>query len=56
MPGQSNFDDITLTTNSSSVPIPEPSELLLLCMGLFSLALFLGYSRPKSQLNSAVAS
>jgi hypothetical protein len=47
---------LTTSPTSSSVPIPEPSELLLLCMGLFSLALFLGCSRPKSQLNGAVAS
>jgi hypothetical protein len=49
---QSNFDNVQLTTSSTSnsVPIPEPSELLLLCMGLFSLALFLTCSDRKSQL------
>ena len=53
--GQSNFDDVRLTTNSpNSVPVPEPSGLLLLCMGLFSLALFLRCSR-KIQFNGAAS-
>ena len=54
---QSNFDNVRLTTNSpsGSVPVPEPSGLLLLCMGLFSLALFLGFSGRKSQLNGAAS-
>ena len=47
---QSNFDDVRLTTSStsSSVPVPEPSGLLLLCMGLFCLALFSAFLAAKA--------
>ena len=55
--GQSNFDDVRLTTSSTSnsVSAPEPSGLLLLCMGLFCLALFVRRSRAKSQLSGATS-
>lgn len=53
--GQSNFDDVRLTTSSTAESVPEPSALLLLCMGLFCLALFLGCSGRKSQLNGAAS-
>lgn len=54
---QSNFDNVRLTTNSpsGSVPVPEPSGLLLLCMGIFCLALFVSCSRIKSQLIGAAS-
>ena len=54
---QSNFDNVRLTTSStsSSVPVPEPSGLLLLCLGLFCLALLVGRSHLRSQLSGAAS-
>jgi hapalindole biogenesis HpiC1 cyclase-like protein len=49
---QSNFDNVRLTTASGSgVSVPEPSDVLLLVMGLGCLALFRRSSR-KGHLTS----
>src|SRR5579863_10359673 len=54
---QSNFDNVRLTTSSTSggsASVPEPSGLLLLVMGLSCLALFT-WSNRRGYLNSTAS-
>ena len=51
--GSQEIDDISVTANSSSTSVPEPSSLMLVCMGLFGVGFFSIHRRIESGRNVA---